>query len=105
MSAICSSVSRRGRPRMLWRVVLTLEFMSVSWNSQEAGLGEGVNGVADDEMVEDANVDEGKSFLEPLRDELISLRRRGNARRVVVREDHRCGIVRQCLLDDFARMN
>ena len=61
--------------------------------------------VADDEVIKHADVDEREGILQTPRDELIRRARLCHTGGVVVRKDNRCGIVRQSLLHDFARMN
>src|SRR5688500_3190921 len=74
--------------------------------SDQAPFGEGQAAVvADDEMVEHTNVHERERVAQTARDELIGLARLRDARRVVVREDERRGVVLQRLAHDLARMN
>src|SRR5690349_816892 len=61
--------------------------------------------VADDEVIEHADVDEGECIAEPPRDQFVGLTRLRYAGRVVVRKDERGRVVLQRLPYDFARMN
>src|SRR4029453_7157019 len=73
---------------------------------EEASLREGREPAArNDKMVERADIDERQCLLQRLRQQLIGTRGFGDARRMVVREDHRCRIACERRLDDFARIN
>ena len=61
--------------------------------------------LADDEVIEDADVDEGERALQRLGQELVGARRLGGARRMVVRQDHRRGAELERALDDLARID
>ncbi len=56
-------------------------------------------------MIEHPDVHQRQRLAQPAGDELVRLAGLGNARGVVVSEDHRCGIAAERLLDDFARMH
>ena len=62
-------------------------------------------GFGHDQVIEYPHVDECERFPEPSRDELIRGARLGMTRRVVVKEHHRCRIVRKRRFDDFTRIN
>src|SRR5688572_19113199 len=61
--------------------------------------------VADDEVVEEPNLDEGEGVPQPRRDDFVGLARLGDAARMVVGENHGRGISRERLLDYLARMH
>jgi hypothetical protein len=61
--------------------------------------------IADNDVIEESDVQEGKCLFEPLRNQFIRPARLSNARRVVVSNDHRSGIPLEGELDDFARMD
>lgn len=78
----------------------TRAFLQQSPGSHRRGLAG-----ADDEMVEQPDIDELERRFEPARDAFVSLRGLRDARRVVVRENHSCRIDGQRLLDDLARID
>ncbi len=59
----------------------------------------------DDEVVERADVHERERVLEPLRQPAVRVRGLSDSAWMIVGEDHRCCIVVQRLLHDFARMD
>ena len=61
--------------------------------------------VADDDVVEDAHVEERECLLQAARDELVRLAGLEDAGRVVVGEYHRCRIVRERLAQDLTRVH
>src|SRR5579863_3528825 len=61
--------------------------------------------VANDEVIEHPHVQQGERLLETAGNELIRLARLEHARRVVVGEDHRRGVVVQRLAQDLARVH
>lgn len=61
--------------------------------------------VADDQVVEHADVHQRQRVAQPPRDQFIRLAGLGNSRRMVVREDQRGGIVLQRLPHDLPRVN
>ena len=73
---------------------------------QEPPFGEGETGaITHDEVVEDPDVEQRQRIAQSPGDELVRLACLGDARRMVVREDH-CGrIVRECLPHHFARVH
>ncbi len=72
-------------------------------DSDESTLGERhATIITDDAVIEHPDVYQRQCLAEPARDEFVGLTRLGDARRVVVRQDHRRGIAAQSLLDDFA---
>ncbi len=74
--------------------------------SEQASLGQRhAHAVAHDDVVEQANVDQGKRFLHALRDELVRVTGFGDAGRMIVRDDDRSGIALQRQFDDLTRMD
>lgn len=74
--------------------------------SEQTVLGEGIGRtVADDEVIEDADVDEGKCLFQAFREEPVSLAGFGDAGRVVVGENHGSGVFGEGLFDDLARVD
>ena len=61
-------------------------------------------GVADDEVVEDPDVEERERFLEAAGDELVGLAGLGNAGRVIMEEDHGGGVGLEHHARDLARV-
>src|ERR1700675_2534174 len=73
---------------------------------QKSRFGERHRGtVADDDVIEQADVDQRERFLDSLGDQFVGLTRFGDAGRVIVRDDDRGRIALQSQLDDFARMH
>src|SRR6266704_1908431 len=73
---------------------------------QEAALGEGHGAASrDDEMIEHLDVDECERGFQRSREDLVGVARLGDARRVVVREDHGGGVVLERALHDLARID
>src|SRR5882724_3446560 len=95
---MCAAKPPGDARRMLWRDAHPAAYPT---GLQPPGLGEGVLGAgADDEVVEDSNVDERERLLEAPGDELVGLAGLGDSRRsVIVKEDHGGGVG----LDDDAR--
>ena len=56
-------------------------------------------------MVEQPHVHEIQRVPDAARDQLVGVARLGDARRVIMREDHGGGVALQGLLDDFARID
>ncbi len=59
----------------------------------------------DDEMVEHADVHQGQRIRQPPGECAVGLAGFGHSARVVMRKYQRGGIVRQCALDDFTRVD
>src|SRR5207244_3772757 len=59
----------------------------------------------DDEVVEHLDLDQRERFLKIARQQLVGLARLRDARRMVVREDHRRRVDAQRRLDDLARVD
>ena len=71
----------------------------------EAVLHEGVDGLPDDQMIEDSDVNQRKRLLEAPCNELIRRTRLRESRRMIVIEDDGSGVMPESRLHDFAGMN
>src|SRR4029077_5022184 len=81
-------------------------FQAETTQLQEAALGEGHGATSrDDEMIEHLDVDEREGGFQRSRESSVAGARLGDARRMVVREDHRCGIVLERAFHDLARID
>ncbi len=68
----------------------------------QALLGEGgAASVADDQVIEEADLDQGEGVAQPGRDDLVGLRRFGDPGGVVVGQDHGRRVAGEGLLDDL----
>lgn len=66
---------------------------------------EGIDRLGHNQVIEHANVDKPKGFAETSGDELVRSAGLGEARRVIVIQDHGGGVSGQHGLDDFTRVN
>src|SRR6266699_2539170 len=81
-------------------------FQAETAQLQEAALGERHGATSrDDEMIEHLDVDECERGFQRSREDLVGVARLGDARRMVVREDHRGGIVLERAFHDLARID
>src|SRR5271154_3419447 len=64
-----------------------------------------VDAVPDDDVIQEANVDQREGLLHSLGDQLIRLAGLGDARRMIVSDDDGGAIALQRMLDDLARMH
>ena len=92
-----SPAQRRGR---IWRRDAPLHISNKSPFRKRAGAPS-----ADDEVIQNPDVDQRQCVAKPLGDELIRLARLSHSARMIVRKDHRGRVVSQSALHDFARMN
>src|ERR1700751_1841363 len=81
-------------------------FLAAATASQQAVLAEReAHAIADDKVIEHADVDQRQRLFQPSRDELVRLARLEHARGVVVREDHRGGVVSERLAQHLPWMD
>jgi len=59
----------------------------------------------DDHVVEHSDVDQRKRLFERRGQQFVRPRRLGDSARMIVREDHRRAVMRQCLFHDLARID
>ena len=73
--------------------------------SQKSRFREGKDGLGDDQMIEDAHVNERQSLHETPRDGLVRLTRLCEPRGMVMKQDQGSGVMSQSGLHDLARID
>ena len=61
--------------------------------------------VADDDVIQQPNIDDGERLFYPLRDQFVGVARFRDSGGVIMRDDDGRGVPLQRLLDDFPRMH
>ena len=73
---------------------------------EQTALGEGHHLlVTDNEMIEHPDIHQQQRTFQPIGDTLVSLTGLCHPGRVIVREDHRCGVMKQDTLDHLPGVN